>query len=156
MRPALLALLLGCTVSPGGPATPGSPSAEAAAGAAKIAEQAAAVEALAATLESEVDEGRRRIEAGTSTAPAEIERYRSYVAQIEAADAALQQSVKAWEASLPVAAGAPQPPPPRDVPPAAPPPKAGAPAPAPVSPSAGGGIHIDDPASALQGAPVQP
>ena len=157
MRPALFVLLLGCTVSPDGPATPGSPSAEAAARAAEIARQAGEVETLSATLESEVDEGRRRIERGESTAEQEIVRYRALMAQIEAGDAALQSTVKAWEDSLPELAGAPPPPPLRDVPPAAPPPPAAAPSATPVAPTTTeGGIHIDDPASAVQGAPIRP
>lgn len=162
MRLLPLVLLLACEVSPDGPATPGSPSAEHAQRAAEIARQAAEVEALAATLESEVDEGRRRMEKGESTAEQEVAKYRELMSQIEARDAELQASVRAWEEALPVLAGAPPAAAPLDVPAAAPPRSVtgpataptSAPATAPAAAPASPGIRIEDPASEQQGAPV--
>ena len=151
----LLVLLVGCEVSPEGAATPGSASAEQAAGAQEIARRAAEIEQLSANLESEVDEGRRRMAAGQSTLEQEVARYRGMVAEIEAKDKELQAAVQDWEGAIPAFAGVPTPAPARDVPPAAPPPPpSSTPTTAPTAPPTSSGIHIDDPESAQQGAPL--
>lgn len=97
----LLFLWLACTINPEGPATAGSPSAEHAAQARALSEHAAEIEALAAKLESEIDEGRRRVEAGTSTQEAEIDLVRGLMVQIEEKNTAIQAEVATWESSIP-------------------------------------------------------
>lgn len=97
----LLSLWLACTINPDGPATAGSPSAEHAAAARALSERAAEIEALATQLESEIDEGRRRVAAGTSTQEQEIARVRSLMAQIEEKNTALQAELTAWEQQVP-------------------------------------------------------
>lgn len=122
MRVLPLLLLAACAVMPEGPASPGSPSAELSARAAEIAAQAANVETLAATLESEVDEGRRRMERGESTQEQETTRARALMAQIEAENSALQTAIADWERDIAEAAGNTAPAPPASPPPAAAPP----------------------------------
>lgn len=99
--------LLSCTVAPPGPATPGSASAAHAAKAAALADQAAAVEALAFELEQEVDRARDRVAEGVTTREEETAKLRALVGRVEAENTALQAAVKAWEDELPRLAGDP-------------------------------------------------
>ena len=93
LNPLLLIFLsTACTVGNQSPSTMASPSATAVAETLKIADQAALIEQLARDLESEVDEVRRRTDAGDERAK-QIEILREKMDVLLRADTALQAQV---------------------------------------------------------------